>query len=300
MTRLLLIGNKSDDTLSFVDTETFEIVATTSTGRGPHEVAVTPDGQWAFVANYEGPGDSLSLIDVAQREEVHKVPIDPYRGPHGMAFSQDGRTLYVTCERSRAVIELDVATERISRAFQTDQEISHMLVLTPDQTKLYTANLGSGTATAIDLLKGTAVAQIPTGEGCEGIAVPPDGAEIWTTNRAADTLSVIDPGNDRVVATVACPGFPIRIQFLPDGRRALVSCAKANQVAVFGVEEREEIRRIEIGAVPIGLLIEPEGRRAYVANTEADQVAVLDLADWRVVHRITAGRTPDGMALGGS
>ncbi len=57
---VLLIGNKSDDTLTFVDAETLEILGETTTGQGPHEVAASPDGKWAYVANYEGPGDSLS------------------------------------------------------------------------------------------------------------------------------------------------------------------------------------------------------------------------------------------------
>ncbi len=297
MATILLIGNKSDDTLSFVDTRTLQILGTAITGRGPHEVVVAPDGRRAYVANYEGPGDSLSVVDVAAMEEQRRIAIDPYRGPHGLAFSSDGRMLYVTCERSQAVIELDVSTEKITRAFHTHQDITHMLVLTPDNKKLYTANIRSGTATAIDLLTGMVVAQISTGAGCEGIDVTPVGGHVWTTNRAADTLSVIDTTDDSVIATLACPGFPIRVKFTPEGDLALVSCATANQVAVWDVDAQEEVRRIDIGNAPIGVLIEPGGFRAFVANTEADTVSVLDLENLAVVGEIHAGREPDGMAL---
>lgn len=297
MQRLLLIGNKSDDTISFVDTATLEVVGTTTTGRGPHEVIVTPDGKWAFVANYEGPGDSFSLIDVGGMEEVRKIPTGTHRHPHGMVLSQDGQTLYATCEGTQTVIELDVATEKISRSFKTEQEISHMLVLTPDERKIYTANIRSGSATAIDLLSGKVVAQIATGAGCEGIAVSADGRWVWTTNRSADTLSIIDTETDQVVQTIPCASFPIRVQFTPDQKSALVSCAKSNQVAVFDLASGQEIRRIDIGAMPIGLLIEPEGKRAYAANTEANTVSVLDLEGLAVVGQISTGQEPDGMAL---
>ena len=40
---ILLIGNKAEDTLSFIDVATLKEVSKTSTGRGPHEVVVTPD-----------------------------------------------------------------------------------------------------------------------------------------------------------------------------------------------------------------------------------------------------------------
>jgi YVTN family beta-propeller protein len=205
---LLLIGNKSDDSLSFVDTATLKTVGATTTGRGPHEVTVTPDGRWAFVANYEGPGDSISLVDVAARKELRKIPLGEHRGPHGIQASRDGKLVYATCERTQSVIELEMATEKIRRAFTTDQNGTHMLVLTPDGKKLYTANIGSGSSTAIDLATGKVVAQIPTGAGCEGIDVTPDGRQVWTANREADTVSVIDTATDKVVATLPARGFP--------------------------------------------------------------------------------------------
>jgi YVTN family beta-propeller protein len=293
----LLIANKGEDTLSFVDTTTRQVLGTTTTGRGPHEVTVTPDGKKAFVANYEGPGDTISAVDVTARKELRRIPLGEHRGPHGIQASRDGRHVYATCERSRTVIEMDVATEKIQRAFVTDQNVTHMLVLTPDGKKLYTANIGSGSSTAIDLVAGKVVAQISTGAGCEGIDVTPDGKQVWTTNRAADTLSVIDTATDKVVATLPCRGFPIRVKITPDGKAALVSCAQANELAVFDVATRKEDRRLSVGAVPVGILIEPNGARAYVANTAADTVAVFDMKMLAVVDRIAAGREPDGLAL---
>lgn len=296
---LLLIGNKSDDTLSFVDTATLKTLATTTTGRGPHEVTVTPDGKWAFVANYEGPGDSISLVDVAARKELRKIPLGEHRGPHGIQTSRDGKLVYATCERTQSVIELEVSTEKIRRAFNTDQNVTHMLVLTPDGKKLYTANIGSGTSTVIDLTAGKVVAQIPTGAGCEGIDVTPDGTQVWTTNREADTVSVIETATDKVVATLPARGFPIRVKITPDGKRALVSCAQANELAVYDVPARKEIKRIPVGAVPVGILIEPDGDQAWVACTAANTVARFDLKTLESVGQVQAGRQPDGLALVG-
>jgi YVTN family beta-propeller protein len=296
---LLLIGNKSDDTLSFVDTATLKTLGTTTTGRGPHEVTVTPNGKWAFVANYEGPDDSISLIDVAARKEVRKIPLGEHRGPHGIQASRDGKFVYATCERTRSVIELEVATEKIRRAFTTDQNVTHMLVLTPDGKKLYTANIGSGTSTAINLTEGKVVAQIPTGAGCEGIDVTPDGKQVWTANREADTVSVINTASDKVVATLPARGFPIRVKITPDGKRALVSCAQTNELVVYDMATHKEIRRIPVGAVPVGILIEPDGGQAWVACTAANTVARFDLKTLEAAGQVSAGRQPDGLALVG-
>ncbi len=293
---ILLIGNKSDDTLTFVDAETLEVLGQTTTGRGPHELVVTPDGKWAYVANYEGPGDSLSLIDVASREEVKKIPLKPYFGPHGIAVSKDGSKVYATCERTQCVIELDTKKQEVGRAFETSQKGTHMLVLTPDEKKIFTANMGSGTVSVIDLEKGESVATIKTGAECEGIDITPDGKEVWASNRAEDTISIIDASSHEVVATVPCEGFPIRVKITPKGDLALVSCARRNELAVFDVAERKLIKRMPTGTTPVGILIEPEGKRAFVANTRSHKVIVLDLQTLEIAGSISAGNTPDGLA----
>ena len=48
----LLVLNKADANLAFVDPAKLEVLAKVPTGEGPHEVDVTADGKTAIVANY--------------------------------------------------------------------------------------------------------------------------------------------------------------------------------------------------------------------------------------------------------
>src|SRR4051794_8455893 len=71
----LLILNKSDATLQFVDAGSLETLGTVATGEGPHEVAVSGDGKVAVVANYgtgPNPGATLSVVDVGAREQLRR------------------------------------------------------------------------------------------------------------------------------------------------------------------------------------------------------------------------------------
>lgn len=298
---MIAIANKGEDTIVFVDLKTLKAVATARTGRGPHEVVVTPDGQFIFSANYEGQGDSLSKIDLGTMQEIQRIAIDPFRKPHGLAISRDGKRLYATCEADKSVIEVEVTTGKLLRTFPTEQEITHMLVLTPEERKLYTTNILSGTVTALDLESGRISAQIPTGRGAEGIDVTPDGKEVWVTNREEDTLSIIDATSDRVLETLPCKGFPIRLKITPDGKKALVSCYLNGSIAVFDVASRRQIQRTRLEerplGRPIGLLIESNGQRVFVSESAKDQVLVIDLERLEVVDRIPAGRESDGLAL---
>ena len=297
----LIVANKAEDTISLVNLKTLQVVGKVGIGRGPHEVAVTPDGKWAFSANYEGPGDSISVVDLETGQERGRIRLDPYRRPHGLAISKDGRRLYATCEANQSILEIGIATGKISRVFPTGQRITHMLALAPDGRRLYAANLGSGSVTVLDLVDGKVVAQIATGAGCEGIDVAPDGKEVWATNREAGTISIIETGANRVGDHLPCPGFPIRLRFTPDGKMALITCYEENSVAIFDVASRKEIRRIRPSGSfafqnPIGLVIEPEGQRAFFSDTRGDRVLVIDLSTLTLVDGIPVGKEPDGLA----
>ena len=305
----LLVLNKSDHEMAIVDAATQKVLAKLPTGRGPHEVAVSPDGRLAYVANYGAhglfrpgeapkfePGASLTVVDLERRAVRATYDLKPHAQPHGIAVSRDGRLVWVTVEGSQSVLELEAASGKILRSWKTGQNVSHMLVATPDEKKLYVANIGSGSVTVVERAGG-AVRSIPTGAGAEGIDVSPDGREVWVTNREANTVSVLDTKTDAVVASFESGGkFPIRVKLTPDGRQAWVSNATSNAVAVFDAKARKLLGTIEVGAVPVGILIAPDGKRAYVANTNANQVTAVDVAERRVLGTFSTGTEPDGMA----
>src|SRR5688500_15126329 len=80
-TGTLLVLNKSDDTVSFIDLASSEVKVTLPTGDGPHEVAVSDDGKTAVVANYGDsakPGNSLSVIDVPGKKVLRTIDLGTY------------------------------------------------------------------------------------------------------------------------------------------------------------------------------------------------------------------------------
>jgi YVTN family beta-propeller protein len=305
----LIVLNKSDHNAALVDPDTFKVLATLPTGRGPHEAAVSPDGRLAYVTNYGAyavfrersehrmePGNTITVLDLKDSKVKTTFDLDDYTQPHGIRVSGDGARLWVTCEGAGAVVELDAASGAVEKAWKTGQEISHMLVPTPDGRKIYVANIGSGSVTVIDR-DGDAVRSIPTGDGAEGIDVTPDGREVWVTNRGAGTISVIRVQDDRLIATFDSGGtFPIRLKFTPDGRQAWVSNGRSNTLVLFDTAKRAPLATIEVGAMPVGIQMTPDGRRAFVANTNDDRVTVLDVVKAAVIDSFATGSEPDGMA----
>jgi YVTN family beta-propeller protein len=312
----LVVLNKSEATASLIDLDAAAVAATVATGTGPHEVAVSPDGRLAVVCNYgtgPAPGSSLTVIDLPEARVEKTIDLGEYRRPHGIEWLSDGKHVLVTTEQNRKLLQVDVAAGKVAASFDTDQEISHMVVVTPNGARAFVASIGSGSVTAIDLAAGKRLKSVPTGAGAEGIAITPDGKEVWITNRAADTVSVVNASSLEIMKEIPSKSFPIRAKATPDGKHVLVSNAKSGDVAVFDVASKSEVHRIPMkqtpgspegrlfgvqfgdSPAPVGILVHPDGRRAYVANTNADVIAILDLQDWKVAGVLKAGKEPDGL-----
>jgi YVTN family beta-propeller protein len=295
---VLLVVNKSESTLSFVHAPSRTEVAEVETGFAPHEVALSPDGRWAYVSDYgtgPEPGNTVTIVDVAARSTVGTIDLGAHTRPHGITVAGDG-SVWVTTEGTAHLLKLDPETRTVVLEAETGQQVTHMVVVTSPLGRAFTANIGSGTVTAVDAETGEVLAHLRTGAGAEGLALSPDGQRVYVANRSAGTLSEIDVASSTVTRSLEVGDFPIRVEVMPDGSRALVSNAQANELAVVDLAQWTVERRIPVGAVPVGIQITPDGLQAYVANTQADKVSVVDLQRWEVVGEIVAGAEPDGMA----
>ncbi len=280
---------KTDNALALVDPEGLQVLDRFPCGRNPHEVAAS--GATAYVSNYGEK--SLTVVDLSSRRVVRTLDVTPLSRPHGLAVAAG--SVWFTAEASRAVARYEPGEDRVAWSMGTGRNVTHMVAVTRDGARVFTADIGSAGVTSIEVASGR-MRHLATGRGAEGLALTPDGRELWVTNRADSTLSVVAVAADSVVATLPAGPFPIRVAFTPDGREALVSNAMGNSVGVWEVAARREVTRIPVGRMPVGVLVAPDGGRAFVACTASDEVMVLDLAKRAIVGRFSPGREPDGMA----
>jgi YVTN family beta-propeller protein len=309
--------NKGEDSLSVIEPNGGHEKERWKTGHGPHEIAISARGERAVVCNYgdQTPGSTLSVYDLEEGRLEKVIDLAPHQRPHGIAFLDNRTRCLVTSETSRAVLEVDVVRGKILRVLETGAELSHMLALARGKQRVYTANIKSGSVSAIDLESGKQVGSVATGNQPEAIDVSPDGREVWVGHNADGKIVVLDARTLEKQAEIACGPLPIRLAFAPDGKRVLVSCAAAGEVVVLDAVQRTELARIPLARlaqavpsgpngqtsdnpVPVGILFEPRGAFAFVAATAAGRVDVIDMATLTVKTSIPVGKNPDGLAWG--
>jgi YVTN family beta-propeller protein len=304
----LAVVCKSDFNLTLVDPATQKVLAKLSTDRGPHEVAVSPDGRTAYVSNFgrysvypandtlhDKAGNSITVIDLVDRKVKATFDLDTHTGPHGMIVSHDGKLLWATSETPQAILEMDTATGKILHVWNTNQVRSHMIVTTPNESKFYVTNTVSGSVSVVERSTGE-VKILATGPGTEGIAISPDGKEVWAASRTDAKISVISTATDSIVASFPTGGkSPKRLAFTPDGSQLWVTNSGGSLVTVFDARSRELLSSVTTDKDPSGVSISSDGRRAYVTNSAANVLTVIDAQARKVLSATPIGTDPDGV-----
>jgi YVTN family beta-propeller protein len=299
---VLAVVNKPASTLSLIDLSSGRIVATLATGANPHEVVTSPDGHWAVVTDYgaQVPGTTLTVVDLHRREVVRTISLAANPRPHGIVFLPGRETVAVSSEASQSVVLVDIVKGVVLRAMPTGQAQSHMVVISPDGARAYTANIGPGTLSAIDLTQpgGTPgeARTLKVGTMTEAINITPDGTQAWMGSNNTGKVFIIDLARWMIIDSLQTSGFPYRIAFTADGSTALVTNPQEDALQVIDARTRARTTTIRLPGGPVGIATSPDGMTAWVTLANTGEVAEVDLRFNMVRRTFPAGEGPDGIA----
>ena len=304
-TGLLLVANKGDQTLGIVDPVAGRQITTLAEdGVTGHEVVASPDGRRAFVPIYGNagvgrPGSDgrlLRVFDLKTRQLVGTVDFGRGVRPHCAVMGPQNGLLYVTTELENSVTVIDPRTLKIVGTIPTGQPESHMLAITRDGRRGYTANVAPGTVSVLDLEACKVLAVIPVGGKAQRIALSVDDRWVFTADQDQPQLAVIDTRTNGVSSRVALPGLGYGTAPTPDGRWLLVAMNGIKKLGVVDLAALKLVRTLDVPAAPQEVVVQPDGAVAYVSCDASHQIAVIDLKNWTVTKLIEAGRGADGLA----
>jgi DNA-binding beta-propeller fold protein YncE len=305
----LLVAEKGAQSLAFIDPVSGQVITSTPEGGiTGHEVIASPDGRRAYVPIYGNSGvgkpgtDGRNLVVIDTRSHKIIANIDFGHGirPHCPLFGPKDGMLYVTTELEKSITLIDPKTNKIVGSIPTGQEQSHMLALSHDGLRGYTANVGPGTVSVLDIKARKTLTVIPISGNTQRISISPDDSMVFTSDQTKPQLAVIDTKTDKIAHWIPLPGTGYGTAPTSDGKWLLVAVPGTNQVAVVDLKAMKVARTIDVPATPQEVLIRPDGKVAYVSCDASAQVAEIDLADWKVARLIKTGKGTDGLAWAAS
>jgi len=228
------------------------------------------------------------------------------------AATHDGARIYASVSGSGEVVMLDDTSHEQLASIPVGKGPA-IILATPSYDKLFTANWGDNSVSAID-----AKAQTSKPIGMPGrpyvIALAPDGKRLYVGVSGANEIEVVDTQTDRIVDAYAMSELPASIIVSPDGALLYVAflggsipgLAPGSLLALSADTGDIVHQPVTVGLVPAWITMGPDGRKVYTLNFLSDDISVVDTASWKVEATIKTGVgsqaiignvTPDGAAL---
>ena len=188
------------------------IVSTVSVGvKGPHWLAMAPDGSKLYVANKQHP--VISVIDTASRRLAAEVRVPG--GVEGLCVTSDGRRLYAASLVRPSLWLIDPSEDRAIRESPLDEPAARVLA-TPDGSSLLVTHYQSGTLGIYDLPKIRRRGKVQVGRSPSGLALSSDGKVATVASWADGTINSVDLNSMRVSRTWPVGDGPDGIALVED------------------------------------------------------------------------------------
>ena len=293
----LYVTNTKSDSISVIDTNTFEVITTIPLGKGkPNRIVFHPDGKTAWVV-YDKSHD-IGIVDAEARKLVKRVKIGG--NPYNLAFTPDGRYLYVLDWGSDTgndeVIIYDLKSERVDGRIEVSTWPAHG-IFTRNGKTFYVSSETAGNLATIDTASRKITHTVWTGGDAMGLALTADQRWLYAAAGEERKLIKVDTNTNTAVLAIPLPGVVHEAVLTPDGQFLYTTLRKTNKIAVVRISDDRVVATIPQPAYPDLITMEPTGRYAFVTNRWADVVTVIDLRTHTQVKAIPVGKAPHGMAL---
>lgn len=150
----------------------------------------------------------------AVRAEAAQTP--RYKTPLNMAFSPDGKELYIACEASHTVIVVDVHQRRKIAEIPAGHHPTEV-TFSPDGVRAYVSNRLDDTISVIEVASRKVVATVPVGDEPHGVLTDKSGNHLFVLNTSADSISVIDTNTLKEIKRLTASRSPWSLSHSPDG-----------------------------------------------------------------------------------
>ena len=267
----------------------------------PYDIAITPDGQYAYVTNCWD--DTVSVIRISDGAVVSIIDVGGW--PQKIAITPDGQYAYVVNNNNDTVSVIRTSDGIVIDVIRVgDYPVD--IEITSNGQYVYVVNYYEYTISIIRISDNIVVDTIDAGIPSTDIIITPDGQYIYAENNdPSDTVSVIRTSDGAVINTIGVGHSPNCIAITPDGQYAYVTNCWDDTVSVIRTSDGVVVNTIGVGNFPEDVEITPDGQYAYVANSRhysdhippANTVSVIRISDNIIVDTINVGDYPSQIAI---
>ena len=290
-------------TLWRLDAATDTVIGRAQVELFPTTVTLSPDGEWAWVANsdFHGERPRVNPVSIVHAPTMTKVTdLTACDMPHGVKVNHAGTKVYVSCMHSDEILELDPGTFEISRRVRLG--MGHQMAAAGGGHAGH-GPPGAGSPGAPPR-KGVDVP--PTADmkkecAATYVSVSPDDSRLYVACNYGNELQVYDAATLGLVKAVALGAGSYNVEPSPDGSIVIVTNKKDQSITVFDARTLTEVARIPTTKKIVhGVAYSPDSKLAFITQESigADPGAVdmIDLTTLKNIGTLPVPAQPTGIA----
>ncbi|HSM05694.1 MAG TPA: hypothetical protein VK858_13850, partial [Longimicrobiales bacterium] len=278
--------------------------APTLLGWFPATVDLTPDGLYAFVANFNLHGEHVpSTVSVVYTPDMMEVAqIETCVMPHGLRMAPDGMHAYSNCMMNDLLVEIDTRTFEVSRMFSVkpgEEGPFHVADHAMDHDME-----GMDHGGMVQEMGAMDHGAFPMSNACSPTWAEPsgDGRFVYVACNRGDRILEIDREDWSVRRSFETGRAPYNLEITADGR-VLIATLKAQAGVEFFDLETGESRAVTPSSTTVthGVVASPDSRYAFVSvegvGAEPGKVDIYDLETFERVADVEVGQQAGGIAF---
>jgi YVTN family beta-propeller protein len=249
----------------------------------------------AYIGNFAD--NTVSVLDTGANKVIATIPVA--QGPHGMAISPDGRTVYITGDGSSSLSIIDTATDRVVKTVEVGKA-PNGVALTPDGKLLLVAIYAEDRLAFLDTATAAVVASVSVPKP-HTASISPDGKLAYVTSQEPGhfALTVVDVAARSVVRSVPLEKTPRDAEFSYDGKAFYFTEAGVSAVEVLDPASDKIVAEIPTGVSPHFVDVFRSAPLGMVVVQGPGEVLLFDPKTNREARRIAVGKQPHWLALSG-
>ncbi|HEX3932028.1 MAG TPA: hypothetical protein VHW64_15095 [Nocardioides sp.] len=293
--------------VSVIDTATLSTAASVPISDTASSVAISPNGQRAYVAEYSG---TVDVVDAAQESVVATIQLPAQARPVDATLSPDGSKLYLVDE-SGLLYVVDTSTDAVVDTVQIPG-VPEAVVATA--THVYVANEGDSDGHSLVDVVDAATDQVSTTIPVSlldayALALVPSSNLLWVGGED-NGLAAIDTSTDTVVRTVddvtdgsADGAGNLKLAASPDGSKLYVTTYDV--LSVFDSTTGALLNKAVPSQLGLddkffdGVAVGPDGRvYAYANDSASGAVSSVDPTTLSPISTVALGRDVAQIRIG--
>jgi YVTN family beta-propeller protein len=277
-----------------------------SVGDLPLGMDASPDGKFAVIVNSGESGATISVVDIAKKENMQTIRMASLW--NGVHFLHNSDAFYVTTGNENSIVHFElrngnaepVDTIQLGKNFPAENISPTGLDVSRDDSTLFVVSKGNNSVYKIDRVRKSVVASLQLEYKLYSCLYDSARHVLFVSEWGGKEIAIVAPDSLRLMQTVPVGDHPTEMTETKDGKRLFVANANNNTVSVIDIDAGKVIETISTalspdalnGSTPNSVALSADDKTLFVANADNNCLAVIDVAKFGQSH--SKGFIPTG------